>query len=117
MDSVQTTPYSSSYYQDAHLDVDFDRRFVALDSEHLAFTRKECDLLLLLVRNAGATVPRDVLLMRVWGYGKEIRTRTLNVHIRRLRKKLGPSGGQYIETVFGIGYRFQPHDGATLRTF
>jgi DNA-binding response OmpR family regulator len=46
--------------------------------------------------------------MRVWGYSNEIRTRTLDVHVRRLRKKLGAYSEQYIETIFGIGYRFQP---------
>ena len=44
----------------------------------------------------------------LWGYSAEIRTRTLDVHVRRLRKKLGGYADQYIETIFGIGYRFQP---------
>jgi DNA-binding response OmpR family regulator len=95
-------------YQDAHLDVDFNRKVLTLDSLCLVLTRKENELLSLLVQNAGEIVPREVLLMRVWGYSNQIRTRTLDVHIRRLRTKLGSYSGQYIETIFGIGYRFQP---------
>ena len=60
-------------------------------------------------RHAGEIIPREALLMQVWGYGAEIRTRTLDVHVRRLRKKLGGYADQYIETIFGIGYRFQPY--------
>jgi DNA-binding response OmpR family regulator len=108
MNSVQMMSSAPSRYQDAHLEVDFDCKIAKLDSRRLALTRKECDLLVLLVKNAGAIVSRETLLMRVWGYGKEIRTRTLDVHIRRLRKHLSPYGMQYIETIFGIGYRFQP---------
>lgn len=96
-------------YQDAHLLVDFDQHAVKVDSESMTLTRKEYELLALLVHNAGEIVPRDALLLRVWGYGSEIRTRTLDVHVRRLRKKLGPYAEQYIETIFGIGYRFQPY--------
>jgi DNA-binding response OmpR family regulator len=53
-------------------------------------------------------------LLRVWGYSTQIRTRTLDVHIRRLRKKLGPYAETYIETIFGIGYRFQPYRAHVL---
>jgi len=74
----------------------------------MTLTRKEYDLLSLLVQHAGEIIPREALLMRVWGYGADIRTRTLDVHVRRLRKKLGGYADQYIETIFGIGYRFQP---------
>jgi two-component system alkaline phosphatase synthesis response regulator PhoP len=95
-------------YQDAHLEVDLARKHAWLDSHRLTLTRKEYDLLALLVENAGEIIPRQVLLMRVWGYSNEIRTRTLDVHVRRLRKKLGQFSDQYIETIFGIGYRFQP---------
>jgi DNA-binding response OmpR family regulator len=95
-------------YRDAHLVVDFQRQAATLDSMPMTLTRKEYDLLALLVSYAGVIVPRAELLMRVWGYSTEIRTRTLDVHIRHLRKKLGPYAGHYIETVFGIGHRFQP---------
>ena len=95
-------------YRDEHLSLDFDQQAAALDAERMTLTRKEYDLLALLVRHTGEIIPRDALLMQVWGYGAEIRTRTLDVHVRRLRKKLGGYADQYIETIFGIGYRFQP---------
>jgi two-component system, OmpR family, alkaline phosphatase synthesis response regulator PhoP len=96
-------------YRDEHLVVDFDSKSAALDAAGIVLTRKEYDLLSLLVMHAGQIIPREALLMRVWGYSSEIRTRTLDVHIRRLRKKLGGYADQYIETIFGIGYRFQPY--------
>src|SRR5271157_2290813 len=95
-------------YRDEHLAMDFNLQNAILDGERMTLTRKEYDLLALLVQHAGEIIPRDALLMRVWGYGAEIRTRTLDVHVRRLRKKLGRYADQYIETIFGIGYRFQP---------
>jgi len=95
-------------YRDEHLYIDFSKQSVVIDAQHLVLTRKEYDLMALLVQHAGEIIPRNALLYRVWGYSPEIRTRTLDVHIRRLRKKLGPYADQYIETIFGIGYRFQP---------
>jgi DNA-binding response OmpR family regulator len=96
-------------YQDGHLEMLFGPRIARLDSQPLNLTRKEYDLLAALVQNAGEIVRREALLMNVWGYGGEIRTRTLDVHIRRLRKKLNGYAEQYIETIFGVGYRFQPY--------
>ena len=96
-------------YRDEHLSIDYDQQIALLDSERMTLTRKEYDLLALLVQHAGEIIPREALLMRVWSYGAEIRTRTLDVHVRRLRKKLGGYADQYIETIFGIGYRFQPY--------
>jgi two-component system, OmpR family, alkaline phosphatase synthesis response regulator PhoP len=106
---LQTFGNQPEQYQDAHLLLDFQRKLASLDLERLRLTRKEYELLALLVQNAGDIVGREELLMRVWGYGSQIRTRTLDVHIRRLRKKLGPYAELYIETIFGIGYRFQPY--------
>jgi DNA-binding response OmpR family regulator len=98
-----------SAYRDPHFELDCETCAVHIDSRSIPLTRKEYELLTLLAQNAGEYIPRDVLLYRVWGYGKEIRTRTLDVHIRRLRKKLGQYGERYIETIFGVGYRFQPY--------
>jgi DNA-binding response OmpR family regulator len=106
---AQTTPNHVQFrYQDAHLEIDLADKLVFLDSRRLPLTRKEYELLTLLVANAGEVVPREVLLMRIWGYSSAIRTRTLDVHIRRLRKRLGAYCEPYIETIFGVGYRFQP---------
>ena len=99
-------------YRDEHLTVDFEQKSAALDAVRMVLTRKEYDLLALLVEHAGEIIPRDALLLQVWGYSSEIRTRTLDVHVRRLRKKLGGYADQYIETIFGIGYRFQPFRAA-----
>jgi|SRR5579885_1401248 two-component system alkaline phosphatase synthesis response regulator PhoP len=109
MASLPTGIASRAAYQDEHLTVAFDQQTVTLDAHRLILTRKEYELLALLVQHAGEIIPREALLMRVWGYGAEIRTRTLDVHVRRLRKKLGRYAEQYIETIFGIGYRFQPY--------
>lgn len=100
-------------YQDTHLTVDFEREAAYLDGAPMMLTHKAYSLLAFLVRRPGELVPRDTLLMMVWGYGSEIRTRTLDVHIRRLRKSLGGYGTVYVETIFGIGYRFQPSHAAS----
>jgi DNA-binding response OmpR family regulator len=107
MEIAQITSPSPAPYQDAHLEVDFARKSVTLDSRRLVLRRKEYELLSLLVDHAGEIIPRDVLLMRIWGYSNQIRTRTLDVHVRRLRIMLGSYSRQYLETIFGIGYRFQ----------
>jgi DNA-binding response OmpR family regulator len=95
-------------YGDEHLLLDFQQQAVFVDQKQMTLTKKEYELLALLVQHAGEIVPRNALLMEVWGYSAEIRTRTLDVHVRRLRRKLGTYADRYIETIFGIGYRFQP---------
>src|SRR5437868_15328807 len=81
--------------QAAQLEINSADKFASLDSRRLPLTRKEYELLTVLVENAGEVVSRVELLMRVWGYGSEIRTRTLDVHIRRLRKQLGSYSDRY----------------------
>ena len=108
MGPLPITPQHEQHYRDQHLDMDIEQKTVRLDSRPLPLTRKEFDLLALLIQNAGDVVTREMLLLRVWGYNNQIRTRTLDVHIRRLRKKLGENSGAYIETIFSVGYRFQP---------
>jgi DNA-binding response OmpR family regulator len=93
------SPPNQEFYRDEHLFVDLLTQVVTLDSEILALTRMEYRLLALLVTRAGEVVPRSILLKL---------TGPLDVHLWRLRKKLGKYGNQYIEAVTGVGYRFRP---------
>jgi two-component system, OmpR family, response regulator RegX3 len=83
-------------------------RLVTLDGESVALTRKEFDLLLELARHPGEVVRREDLMARVWDVNWFGSTKTLDVHIRALRKKLGddPAKPRFIETVRGVGFRF-----------
>jgi DNA-binding response OmpR family regulator len=88
-----------------HLVADFDAVAIAVDGEAVRLTRREFELLRFLVENRNRVVSRDRLLERVWGYERFIETRSVDVHVGRLRAKLG-AAGQQIETVIGLGYRF-----------
>jgi two-component system alkaline phosphatase synthesis response regulator PhoP len=76
-----------------------------VDGSAVRLTRREFELLRFLVENRNRVLSRDRLLERVWGYDRSIETRSVDVHVGRLRAKLGPAGDQ-IETVIGLGYRF-----------
>ena len=95
-------------YSDAHLTVDFDAQAASLDGRPLPLTRKEYELIAFMIRFPGELIPRSTLLLGVWGYGPAIRTRTLDVHIARLRSRLGKYSSDYIDTVVRRGYRFRP---------
>lgn len=76
---------------------------VTVSGRDIETTLKEYELLKLLMKNAGSVMTRDVLLENVWGYGFDGETRTVDVHVRSLRQKLGDSAG-IIDTVRGVGY-------------
>ena len=76
-----------------------------MDGTAVRLTRREFELLRFLVENRNRVISRDRLLERVWGYDRYIETRSVDVHVGRLRAKLG-TAGQQIETVVGLGYRF-----------
>ena len=92
-------------YNGKHLVADFDAVSIAVDTAPVRLTRREFELLRFLVENKNRVLSRDRLLERVWGYDRFIETRSVDVHVGRLRAKLGPAG-QQIETVIGLGYRF-----------
>ena len=88
------------------LEVDVRTRIARLDGDELALTAKEFDLLSLFVRDAGAVVSRERILQEVWQttwYGS---SKTIDVHVAALRKKLGDPA--WIETVRGVGFRLRP---------
>jgi DNA-binding response OmpR family regulator len=78
---------------------------VSVDGQPVRLTRREFELLRYLVTNRNRVLSRDRLLERVWGYERLVETRSVDVHVGRLRGKLGEAG-QQIETVVGLGYRF-----------
>lgn len=99
------TDERQAVYQGNHLNADFEAVAIAVDGEPVRLTRREFELLRYLVQNKNRVVSRDRLLERVWGYDRLVETRSVDVHVGRLRNKLGEAGRQ-IETVVGLGYRF-----------
>lgn len=91
-------------YEHGELLVSQSRHEVTVAGREVILTLKEFELLCLLLENKGRVMTRDQLLNHIWGYGFDGENRTIDVHIRTLRQKLG-EWGQYIETVRGIGYK------------
>jgi hypothetical protein len=88
--------------------VDHARRRVWLDTGEIHLTYQEFELLAFLSANPAQVFSRDELLSRVWERCGQAATRTVDVHVSRLRRKLGPVYGQYLVTEYRVGYRFEP---------
>ena len=88
---------------------------VAVKGKRINLTYKEYELLKFLVLNRGRVFTREVLLDRVWGYDNYAGTRTVDIHIQRLRTKLGEKSDTYIQTVRNVGYSFISEDKEILR--
>ena len=99
----------SKEYRVGELYVCPDRHEVQIDGEQIRLTYKEFLLLCTLLENQGRVLTREVLMDKVWGLGAERENRTLDVHIRTLRQKLGPVGSR-IQTVRGVGYRMEDRE-------
>ncbi len=93
-------------YTAGDISVSLARHMVTVKGRDVVLTRKEFELLELLVENKGIVFTRDQLLTKIWGYAFDGESRTVDVHIRSLRQKLGEAGHQ-IQTVRGIGYRME----------
>jgi DNA-binding response OmpR family regulator len=88
------------------LSIDKDAHKVTISGKEINLTAKEYDLLLFLAENPNHTFSKDLLFDRIWGMDAVGDVSTVTVHIQRIREKLGESGEKYIETVWGVGYRF-----------
>lgn len=99
----------TSVLQAGPVRMDVERHTVAVDGQPISLPLKEFDLLELLLRNAGRVLTRGQLIDRVWGADYVGDTKTLDVHIKRLRTKLehDPSNPKYLVTVRGLGYKFE----------
>ena len=86
------------------ISIDEGKHEVRLNDKPITLTVKEFDLLRMLMKSANLVLTRDTLLQKIWGYDFDGETRTVDVHIRSLRKKLGVYG-EHIVTVHGLGYK------------
>lgn len=95
-------------YDSKSLKIDFERHEVSVNNEKIDLTLKEFELLQILIKNKGKILKRETLLDKIWGYEYIGETRTVDVHIRYLRKKIeeDDKNPKFIETIRGVGYRF-----------
>jgi DNA-binding response OmpR family regulator len=92
-------------YRDQNFEIEFDSFLLRYKGEEIRLTQKEFEIFRYLVERAGRVLTRERLLERVWGYEADVDARSIDAHIRRLRRKLG-AARDHIETIVGIGYRF-----------
>lgn len=98
------TTDDGTVFEDEHLRIDGRTLRVYVERDEVKLAKKELELLLMLVRNRPAVVSRDRILSEVWQMAEDVETRTVDAHIRNLRKKIGKDR---IQTVIGYGYRFE----------
>lgn len=101
---TQDVNLSSTEYNLGKLHINTAQHLVTVDGNSVTLTLKEFEILCLLIKNQGVVLTRDQLLNKIWGYSFDGENRTVDVHIRTLRQKLGECG-DYIETVRGVGYK------------
>ena len=106
--SAAQEPAKTSVLTRGHISVDTERRSAYKNGVAIELTMKEFDLIEFLMKNPGRVYSRENLLDLVWGYDYQGDTRTVDVHIRRLREKLelDPAHPEYIVTKWGVGYYF-----------
>ena len=101
---LRRTEKDGTVYRCGVLTVDPGRHTVEVSGRSVALTQKEYEVLCLLLKNRGQVLSREQLIQQVWGYAFTGESRTVDVHMRTLRQKLGEAGS-YVETVRGYGYK------------
>lgn len=106
----ETEEHDAGTIEGGPVRMDVERHVVTVGGESIAMPLKEFELLEMLLRNAGRVMTRSQLIDRVWGADYVGDTKTLDVHIKRLRSKVepDPSSPRYVVTVRGLGYKFEP---------
>ncbi len=102
---TRVAPEDPTVYDDGELRIDEKSYRVFRHGTEVKLAKKEFELLWLLVRNRGSVISRERILSEVWQMSDEVETRTVDAHVRNLRKKLG---AERITTVVGFGYRYDP---------
>lgn len=107
-----TPSNNEEFFKGNGFSINFSRREVLVGTEKVELTLKEFELLEILVKNKGKILTRETLLDKIWGYEFIGETRTVDVHIRYLRKKIeeDDKNPKFIETIRGVGYRFNPNN-------
>lgn len=100
-------PMEKDYLQNGPLIIRLEERIVTLDGKEVHLTPKEFDLLYLMASNPEHVFPREALLEKIWGYDYFGDTRTVDMHIQRIRRKIDNEPHKFIQTVFGIGYKMR----------
>ena len=100
-------PSGSGLLRAGELTIDLERYDVTVAGRRVSLTYKEFQLLVLLASNPGRVYSRESLLSQVWEYDYLGGTRTVDVHVRRLRSKIESPGRTFIETIYLVGYRFK----------
>jgi two-component system, OmpR family, response regulator RegX3 len=110
--TAEPPPTDEQVLEVGEVRVDLDRRLVTRNGQPVDLTVKEFELLRLLVENAGKVVRRETLMNQVWDPNWWGSTKTLDVHVSSLRKKLGddPASPRYLHTLRGVGFRFAAAD-------
>jgi len=103
---------SDEAFVNNNISINFISRDIFIEGEKVELTLKEFELLEMLVKNRGKILTRETLLDKIWGYEYIGETRTVDVHIRYLRKKIekDDKNPKFIETIRGVGYRFNPNN-------